>query len=131
MDCGEKVVRFDNVDGDGALGYGHNGTLSWADTWTTAYDAVPTHPNDGGPATYTAQFSGNLAEITDSVFFNNSNYTDFDAVGANDPSNNNVIEPATMPIASITTLIFRDSFKLKDEEKCQSGRRRKSRSFIP
>ena len=102
MDCGEKVVRFDNVDGDGALGYGHNGTLSWADTWTTAYDAVPTHPNDGGPATYTAQFSGNLAEITDSVFFNNANYTDFNAVGANAPGNNNVIEPATMPIASIT-----------------------------
>jgi len=102
MDCGEKVVRFDDLDGDGALGYGHNGTLSWADTWTTAYNAVPAHANDGGPATYTAQFSGNLAEITDSVFFNNSNYTDFNAVGAGASSNNNVIEPATMPIASIT-----------------------------
>ncbi|WP_372806823.1 hypothetical protein [Pontiella sp.] len=36
-DIGEEAVRYDNTDGDGAQGYGYNGTLSWADTWTTAY----------------------------------------------------------------------------------------------
>ncbi|MFO0794763.1 MAG: hypothetical protein U0586_11980 [Candidatus Brocadiaceae bacterium] len=37
MDCGEKIVRPDNSDGDGAHGYGYNGTLSFADTWKTSY----------------------------------------------------------------------------------------------
>jgi hypothetical protein len=107
MDCGEKVVRFDNVDGDGAQGYGHNGTLSWADTWTTAY----THSHDwdatvnaydapGEPPEadfrhplqlYQAQSQGDagcgqgfLAEITDSVFFRNLSgaaYTEANARG--------------------------------------------------
>jgi hypothetical protein len=102
MDCGEKVVRFDNLDGDGALGYGHNGTLDWLTTWATPYNAVPSHPNDCPPGFYTAQFSGNLCEISDSVFFNNADYAEFNNVGANAAANNNVIEPATMPIQSIT-----------------------------
>jgi hypothetical protein len=34
MDIGEAVVKLDNVDGDGGNGYGHNGTLSWVNTWT-------------------------------------------------------------------------------------------------
>ncbi len=100
-DCGEKVVRFDNVDGDGANGYGHNGTLSWAQTWSTAYNAVPAHANDCPPGTYQSQFSGNLAEIKDSVFFNNSDYAEFNNVGANSASNNNVIEPLNSPLQGI------------------------------
>lgn len=101
MDCGEKVVRFDNVDGDGANGYGHNGTLDWLTTWATPFNAVPVHANDCPPGTYTTQFSGNLCEITDSVLFNNNDYNEFNNVGANAASNNNVIEPVNSPIISI------------------------------
>jgi len=100
MDCGEKVVRFDNVDGDGANGYGHNGTLSWADTWTTDYDSAPSHAND--PANhgmqwadfYKSQVDGKLAEITDSVFFRNQHadaYTEATARGVFNTANNNVV----------------------------------------
>ena len=36
---GADSVRgtLDNVDGDGASGYGHNGTLDWPTTWTTSW----------------------------------------------------------------------------------------------
>jgi hypothetical protein len=101
MDCGEKVVRFDDVDGDGALGYGHNGTLDWLTSWATPFDGAPAHPNDGGAGLYTAQFSGNLCEISDSVLFNNSDYTEFNNVGADAPASNNVVEPAAMPIQAL------------------------------
>ena len=33
MDIGEELVRFDNIDGDGAQGYGFNGTDTWAQRW--------------------------------------------------------------------------------------------------
>jgi hypothetical protein len=79
MDIGERVVSFDNLDGDGASGYGFSGTLSWPDTWTTAFNAVPAHANDFTTGTYAtnypAQTSGRLAEITDSVFYNNNHAT--------------------------------------------------------
>ena len=108
MDGGEALVRFDNDDGDGANGYGFNGTLSWADTWTTAYNAVPPHANDCPAGIYTAQTSGNLAEIKDSVFFRNLNpaaYTEATARGVLSPSNNNVRiddpDPAGAPIKRI------------------------------
>jgi hypothetical protein len=107
MDLGERLVGFDNV-GDTCLaagagvGYGVGGTLSWANTWTTDYNAVPAHPNDfpgGAPAGfYGAQTSGKLAEIKDSVFFNNTNgsaYTEAVARGVlgagNTPANDNLV----------------------------------------
>jgi hypothetical protein len=111
MDLGDELVRLDNLDGDGAHGYGFNGTLSWASTWTTAYNAVPPHANDpANPALfYQAQSSGFLAEITDSVFFRNlfaSAYTQANTVGVFDPANNNVLIPGfnstDQPIQSIT-----------------------------
>ena len=106
MDCGEKVVRFDNVDGDGANGYGFNNTLSWAATWTTPYTAYSTVNAPANPAAfYTAQTSGNLIEITNSVFYNNTNsaaYTEADARGVFNPANHNVREPSASPIVSIT-----------------------------
>jgi hypothetical protein len=102
MDCGENVVRFDNIDGDGGNGYGHNGTLSWLQTWQTPWNAVPPHANDCPPGIYAAQFSGNLSEIKDSVLFNNANYVEFNNVGANNPACNNVIEPIDSPIVQIT-----------------------------
>ena len=113
MDLGERLVAFDNIDGDGGAGYGFNGTLSWANTWLTAYNAVPAHGNDfttGSYATnYPVQTSGRLAEITDSVFFRNLNaaaYTEATARGVFDVGNNNVLipgfDPLTAPIVSIT-----------------------------
>jgi len=108
---GERLVRFDNIDGDGAQGYGHNGTLDWPSTWTTPFDQVPAHPNDCPPGTYKAQSSGNLAEIKDSVFYDNnaSNaYTEAEARGVVDLSQpfdqqpcDNVLEPPASPIVRI------------------------------
>jgi len=85
MDLGEVLVKCGNVDGDGANGYGYNGTLSWASTWTT--------PSVANPPYYTAQADGYLAEIRDSVFFRNnyaSAYTESTARGVHQASMNNV-----------------------------------------
>jgi hypothetical protein len=108
MDLGERVVGFDN-NGDhscGALGYGATGTLSWAATWTTPYTAFSTVNAPANPAAfYRAQTSGNLAEITDSVFYNNlfaTAYTEAVARGVFAAANNNVREPANSPIRSLT-----------------------------
>ncbi len=117
MDCGEKVVRPDGDDGDGQAGYGYNGTLSWEETWTT--DAGHSHDYDATvnqmssePASdafnhptqmYQAQqLDGKLAEIRDSVFYNNTDYAEADARGVFAASNNNVKEPGDMPIQGIT-----------------------------
>jgi hypothetical protein len=101
MDLGEKLVRADGDDGDGASGYGYNGTLSWEDTWTTPAGTHST-VNAGQWAAgsfndpeimYQAQSDGMLAEITDSVFFRNLHadaYTEADARGVSDEANNNV-----------------------------------------
>jgi hypothetical protein len=107
MDIGDKVVNFDNSDGDGGAGYGFNGTLSWADTWTTDFSVTSTvNPGTIPPGDlYKSQTSGKLAEIKDSVFFNNnhaSSYTEATARGVFDVANNNVQEPALSPITSIT-----------------------------
>jgi len=123
MDLGEKLVRFDDDDGDGANGYGYNGTLSWEETWETDYtytspvnDCIDCTSGDFNHADtlYQAQTSGKLAEITDSVFFRNLNedaYTESDKVGVtvNGGSNaekNNVVVSGTddedAPIVSIT-----------------------------
>jgi len=114
MDTGEDVVHLDNVDGDGNHGYGFNGTLSWANTWTTAFNAVPAHANDfttGSYATnYPAQTSGNLAEIKDSVFFRNlfaSAYTEATARGVFDAGNNNVVIPGFADVDSPVTTLTR------------------------
>jgi hypothetical protein len=105
MDCGEKVVRFDDKDGDGANGYGFNGTLSWPATWTTDYSVYSTVNAPANPAAfYKSQTSGKLAEMTDSVFFNNTNsaaYTEADARGVFATANNNVKEPSSSPITVI------------------------------
>jgi hypothetical protein len=108
MDIGERVVSFDNLDGDGASGYGFSGTLSWPDTWTTAFNAVPAHANDFTTGTYAtnypAQTSGRLAEITDSVFYNNNHATAYTEANLRDvfnPLNNNVMA-ASSPIQSLT-----------------------------
>ena len=97
MDLGEQLVKFDNVDGDGANGYGHNGTLSWPATWTTDYTETSTVNAPATPANfYKAQTSGKLAEMTDSVFYNNANgsaYSEATARGVLPPNatNKNVV----------------------------------------
>jgi len=113
IDIGDRLVSFDNVDGDGGAGYGFNSTLSWADTWTTNFNAVPAHANDcSSPSTvYQAQTSGKLAEITDCVFWNLKPTTTFDdeallrSVLPGSGSNNNVDAGgslANLPIRKLT-----------------------------
>jgi hypothetical protein len=115
MDLGDRLISFDNQDGDGGAGYGFGGTLNWASTWTTPYNGVPAHPNDpiGLPGFYSAQSSGFLNQMTDTVFYNNlaaAAYTVATSVGAYPPNlvNNNVdsgtfsTNPANLPVRSIT-----------------------------
>jgi hypothetical protein len=111
MDLGEKLVRFDNVDGDGANGYGYNGTLSWADTWTTDYTYYETGNLCGADPNvlYPVQIDGKLTEITDSVFYNNLHadaYTESDArgvtvSGGSNPAKNNVVTTSS-PIQGLS-----------------------------
>jgi hypothetical protein len=107
MDLGEQLVKLDGNDGDGANGYGYNGTLSWEATWTTDH-TITSAINIGSadPAVlYQAQASGKLAEITDSVFYNNMNakaYTEAEARGVLAEDKLNVVADAgKSPIQSI------------------------------
>ncbi len=94
MDLGEKLVKNDNVDGDGGAGYGFNGTLSFASLWTTNYNTYSTVNAPANPAAfYKAQTSGKLNELKDCVFYRNlfaTAYSESDAAGVNAASNNNV-----------------------------------------
>ena len=105
MDLGERLVAFDNLDGDGGAGYGAGGTLTWAQTWTTDSNVFSTVNAPANPGQfYTAQLPGKLAEIKDSVFFNNNfgtAYTEATNRGVFDASNNNVTA-TVRPIQSIT-----------------------------
>ncbi|MEJ5259724.1 MAG: hypothetical protein WHS88_05995 [Anaerohalosphaeraceae bacterium] len=85
MDLGTNLVRFDNAS-DNDNGYAYNGTLTWAETWTTNYDEAwnKSNPKTGGHPNvscataadlqkmYQAQTSGKLAEINYCVFYNNN-----------------------------------------------------------
>ncbi len=108
MDLGEQLVKFDGDDGDGANGYGYNGTLSWEETWITPYTETSlVNAGAADPAAlYQSQTSGMLAEITDSVFYNNLNskaYTEAEARGVLSPDKFNVVAAANQsPIQSIT-----------------------------
>jgi hypothetical protein len=111
MDCPAEVIRNDNTDGeatDGQTGYGHNGTLTFAQCWTTPYTATSTvNPFPSNPASfYQAQSTGNLIQFADIVFFNNNNasaYTTGNANGLSNASNNNVFAASgARPIVAIT-----------------------------
>ena len=111
MDIGAAVVRNDNTDGeatDGQTGYGYNGTLSWANTWTTAYNVTSTVNPFSTPAAiaaaYRALSAGTLIQYTDNVFFNNNAsaaYTEANARGVFAAANNNV-QATLSPITSIS-----------------------------
>ena len=113
MDVGE-VLMLAKTDGDNATaGYGLNGTLTYAQTFTTpwnvtslinAYTGTDTRLN--AAALYKAQTSGYLNEVSDCVFYNNTfatAYTQSDALGITTPSNiyHNVVA-GSLPIKSIT-----------------------------
>lgn len=97
MDLGEKLIQNDNVDGDGANGYGFNGTLTFNQVWTTNWNQYSAVNAPANPANfYTAQVNGKLAELKDSVFYNNLNasaYTTATTVGVvpGNATNNNVV----------------------------------------
>lgn len=103
MNLGEELVRFDGDDGDGAQGYGYNGTLTWSQTWATAYTELPTNTLGVAPQSiYTAQSEGNLAEITYSIFYQNAVDADdkWYEVGVTNSANNNLVAGSS-PIANI------------------------------
>jgi len=114
MDAGDNVVQNDVTDGEnGNTGYGCNGTLTWAQRWTTAYTVTSTVNPFATPAAvaaaYTVQQSGNLIDFRDNVFFNNlrtAAYTEANtrlvfAGGGGTANANNAIVTSS-PITSIT-----------------------------
>jgi hypothetical protein len=108
MNAGGQIVRNDNTDNeatDGQTGYGHNGTLTFAQTWTTASTVYSTvNPFTNPSAAYTSQVDGKLNQIKDTVFFSNlasAAYTEANTRGVFATENNNV-QTSTLPIASIT-----------------------------
>ena len=103
MDCAEKVVRSDGDDGDGANGYGYNGTLSLADVFATDADQLLANSIGVAPQSlYTAQDSGKMSGFENCVFYNNSNYGDFNAFDQTNAAFNNIVEPANAPVAKVT-----------------------------
>lgn len=116
MDIGDNIVNNDLTDGEAGntVGYGCNGTMSWATTWLTSSATTSTvNPFPGGAEStvaeaYTAQAPGNLIEFRDMLFFNNQRpaaYAEADARGVRAPfagNNANNVTTAAMPIATRT-----------------------------
>ena len=112
MDCPAEVIRNDNTDNeatDGQTGYGHNGTLTFAQTFTTnwnAYSAVNPFPGGSDATEYPAQSNGKLTDFTGNVFFNNTNTAAYTTANANNvfaAANGNIQAAATAsPIQAIT-----------------------------
>ncbi len=106
MDLGDQLIHPDGDDGDGAGGYGFNGTLTFSQTWATAYTELPTNSVHVSPYTlYTAQSEGHLAEITHSIFYRNPQATYTEATNRNvfAASNNNLI--AGLPDQPIVKIV--------------------------
>jgi hypothetical protein len=102
MDCAEKVVRPDGDDGDGANGYGYNGTLTMAEVFST--DATHLRSNSIGvspQSLYTAQDAGKMSGFENCIFYHNANYAKFDEFGQTNAVFHNIIEPASMPIKKV------------------------------
>ena len=118
MFAGGNVVKFDDDDGDGANGYGHNGTLSWPARWTTAFDAAGNFQVNAAPGTqpgdfnhpdtmYDAQTQGNLIGFYNNIFYSNgAAYGQAENVGGSGfnlfSQGNNHKEVADNPIVSVT-----------------------------
>ncbi|MBC8206774.1 MAG: hypothetical protein ISR85_03435 [Kiritimatiellales bacterium] len=103
MDVSEEVVRPDGDDGDGASGYGYNGTLTLAEVFATPHTTLPTNSIGIAPQSiYNTQTEGTLAGFKNCVFYNNNDYFEFEGFGQTNAALNNIVEPASMPIAGIT-----------------------------
>jgi hypothetical protein len=111
MEVGEAVVRNDNSDNeatDGQTGYGYNGTLTFAQTWTTdfnVYSVVNPFTTNPTPAeAYSSLDGGKLSQLRDTVFYNNLHsaaYTQANTLNVFASANDNVIA-TQLPIAGIT-----------------------------
>jgi hypothetical protein len=107
MNAGEAVVRNDGSDNeatDGQFGYGYNGTLSFLATWSTDSNVYPLlNPFADPSGAYTAQVTGKVNMIADSVFYANDHaaaYTTANTVGVFSAANQNV-KATTTPIVAI------------------------------
>ncbi|MBX3463265.1 MAG: hypothetical protein KF830_08840 [Planctomycetes bacterium] len=116
MDTGDQLILNLGTDGEAgnSVGYGCNGTLSWAARWTTPSTTTSTvNPFPGAPEltpaqAYTAQAPGNLIEFRDNLFYRNlrpAAYTEADLRGVRAPfagNNNHNVTTTTLPIAALT-----------------------------
>jgi hypothetical protein len=118
MDLGDRLVSNDGTDGEAGnvTGYGCNGTLSWATTWTTS-SAVTSliNPFPGGfeataAEAYTAQIPGNLIQFRDTCLWNNTSPTAYTEAtlrnvlppyGGGSNNANNIVT-GSLPINAIT-----------------------------
>jgi hypothetical protein len=115
MDLAQEVVKNDGSDGDGAHGYGFNGTLDFPTTWATDYSVFSTVNAPANPADfYKAQTSGKLCEVRDTVYFRNlfssggtDAYTTANSVNVFDLANNNVLIPGFNDVDSPITALSR------------------------
>jgi hypothetical protein len=114
MDVGEQCLRNQNTDGEatgGQTGYGFNGTLTYAQRWSTPYSTYSSVNAFANPAqAYQAQVDGYLIDVRDCVFYNNlaaNAYTEANtygvfATGNNVNSGTLAANPTAMPIMAIT-----------------------------
>lgn len=130
MTSGDEVIHEDGDDGDGSTGYGGseapggtNGTLTFAQRWTTPaswyHDPSNGFPNAGSAiaadfkAVYTAQDpTANLLQVAGSLFFDNLDSDTYDdaiavgvvpgsTIGSENVALNNKVT-GTLPIVGIT-----------------------------
>ncbi len=115
MDAGDNVITNNGTDGENgnAVGYGCNGTLSWANTWLTPSTTTSlVNPFPGAPEltpaqAYTAQVPGNLIDFRDCLFYNNlrpAAYGEAIARGVLAPyagNNNHNLQTATQPLTLV------------------------------
>ncbi len=120
IDIGDKVVKNDGDDGDGANGYGYNGTLTFDQTWAQPYtyshdpcSTVNLDPNWNVPGSgshpevlYQAQTSHKLAGIWDSVMYGYKSLGHVPSgIDLADANYNCVLDPdktGAMPIKGLT-----------------------------
>jgi hypothetical protein len=98
MDVGDAIIKDGGSGGDGG-GYPVGDEL--ATLFNRPFNVYPTNSVGVDPAQLYPNFTdGTWCEISDSVFYNLKEYASL--TNFNQHVNNNVIDPATMPIAGIT-----------------------------
>ena len=98
MDVGDKMIKDGTTGGDGG-GYPVGDEL--ATLFARAYNVYPANSVGVDPTALYPNFTdGTWCEISDSVFYNLAEYTSITNFGQQ--ANDNVIDPASSPIVSIT-----------------------------